>query len=105
MPSRYSRTDGGVGVDGGKADGGRGGDDETRMVSVLIFGFFWVGLQFLVFMASFIKGIRLLSRLASVSFIVWVCAKIVGPSARLMTEVMSLRTALVSSEEWSQRWR
>ena len=41
------RTDGGVGVDGGKADCCRGGDDETGMVCVLIFGFFLAGLLFL----------------------------------------------------------
>ena len=71
---------------------------------MLIFGFFLAGLLFL-FWLLFSRALRLLSRYASVSFIVWVCAKIVGVSARLMTEVMSLRTALVSSDEWSQRWR
>ena len=95
------RTDG-----GGGANGGRGGDDETGMVCVLIFGFFLAGLLFLFLLWLLLsRALRLLSRLASVSFIVWVCAKIVGPSARLMTEAMSLRTALVSSEEWSQRGR
>ena len=73
---------------------------------MLIFGFFLAGLLFLFLLwLLFTRALRLLQRLASVSFIVSVCAKIVGVSARLMTEVMSLRTSLVSSDEWSQRWR